>query len=125
MKSCYRRLRGESECLNGAFWKKLRGLKLSGKVLNLVWRASRGCLPTACALVGKRVNVQMTCSWCQLSVEDDMHVLFRCSFAREVWESADFSNLVSVNPDDTVLDVMWRVFQTGRHDQVLMVVLLC
>lgn len=125
VRSCYRRLRGESECLNGVFWRKLWGLRLPGKVINLIWRACRSCLPTATALAGKNVNVPMLCSWCQTCAENDIHVLFQCVFAREVWESAGLSNLVTVGPNDNVLAVMKRVFQIGRNDQILMVALLC
>lgn len=105
--------------------KKLWGLKLPGKVINLMWRACKKFLPTASALAGKNVNVHVTCSWCQMGVEDDTHILFQCCFAREIWENTGLSNLVVVETNDIVLDVMKRVFQKGRGDQILMVVLLC
>lgn len=51
-------------------------LKLPGKVINLLWRSCRKCLPTAATLVNKKVNISAFCSWCQTCVEDDKHVLF-------------------------------------------------
>lgn len=110
VQSCYRNLRGESECVNRVFWKRLWNLKLPGKVLNLVWRACRHCLPTTSALAGKGVNISACCSWCQTSVETDIHVLFQCYFAKVIWDSFGFSNLITVIPDDTVLTVLKRVF---------------
>lgn len=44
------------------------------KVLNLVWRACRNCLPTSGALAGKGVNINGIFSWCQMCVDTDVHV---------------------------------------------------
>ena len=125
VRSCYRRLRGEADCLDAEFLRKLWRLRLPGKVLNLIWRACRSCLPTTHALAMKRVNVHTTCSWCQMYVEDDIYVLFQCSFAREVWENAGFSRLVTVWPNESVLTVMKRVFQMATTEQISMISMLC
>lgn len=125
VKSCYRKLRGEAPCVEGEFWRKLWRLKLPGKVLNMIWRACRGCLPTVTALAGKRVQVCTTCSWCHGQDEDDIHVLFQCSFAREVWLKAGLSSLIAVEVNDTVFTIFKRVFQTCKIDQVLMISMLC
>lgn len=66
VRSCYRRLRVEAACLDGIFWRKLWRLKLPGKVLNLLWRACQGCLPTVTALARKNVSVHTMCPWCQM-----------------------------------------------------------
>lgn len=58
-------------------------------------------------------------------METDVHVLFQCCFAKEIWDSIGFSNLIRVIPNDAVLMVLQRAFQTGINDQVLMIVLLC
>ncbi|KAL8124141.1 hypothetical protein AgCh_011956 [Apium graveolens] len=92
VRSCYRCLRGESECVDRVFWKKLWSLKLPGKVLNLVWRACRGCLPKAGAL---------------------------CCFAKKIWESIGFSDLVRVMPNDTVLMVLRRAFQAKASNMLV------
>lgn len=125
VRGCYRKLRGEAACPDADFWRRLWNLKLPGKATNLIWRACRNCLPTTQALVMKRVNVPITCSWCQGCEEDVIHVLFQCSFAREVWASAGVSNLVTVWPNETVLLVLKRVFQTATKEQVLMICMLC
>ncbi|XP_074351625.1 uncharacterized protein LOC141690750 [Apium graveolens] len=125
VKSCYRNLRGEAACPDAEFWRKLWNLKLPGKVLNLVWRACRDCLPTTQALALKRVNVPVMCPWCQLCEEDGVHVLFQCSFAREVWTTASLNNLVSVWPNETVLTVLKRMSQTASSEQLLMIYMLC
>lgn len=86
VKSCYRSLRGESECQERGFWNKLWNLKLPGKIINFLWRACRNVLPTTSALSKKRIDVPANCSWCHQYEEDAMHTLFNCCFAREVWE---------------------------------------
>lgn len=86
VKNCYRRLRGEMVCPDILFWKKLWGINLPGKVLNLLWRVCCQVLPTADALHKKCVNLELMCSWCHGDVEDDMHILFQCCFAKEVWK---------------------------------------
>lgn len=125
MRSCYRKLRGEITCSEYEFLRKLWQLKLPRKVLNLIWRACRRCLPKASVLVIKIVNIHPACSWCQLDLEDDLHVLFSCSFAQKVWKKAGLSRLVTVEPNDTFLLLLKRVFQIGHKGQILMVGLLC
>lgn len=65
------------------------------------------------------------CSLCQLCEEDDIHVLFQCSFAREVWAAVGLIHLVTVWPNETVLTVLKRVSQIANRDQILMVYVLC
>lgn len=124
VRSCYRRLRREVSCPIRMFWRKLWSIKLPGKILNLLWRVCLGCLSTANALVLKNVNINTTCVWCQMNVEDDIHVFFQCYFYREVWENTGLSTLVIVCPNDTVLTVLKQI-QTGRKEHIWIVSLLC
>lgn len=125
VKSCYRRIRGEAECLNKEFWKKLWGLNLPGKVINMLWRTCQRVLPTALALGKKSVNVSPMCSWCQVHVEDDMHVLFLCSIAKEVWVSMGLAEIVKADSNDDVFTVFKRVFKNCSRDQCGMVGMVC
>lgn len=65
VRSCYRRIHGEVECVDRRFWKKLWSLKVPGKIQNFLWRVCVGVLPTKVALIQKHVNVESMCSWCQ------------------------------------------------------------
>lgn len=58
---------------------------------------------------------------CQLYMEDAVHVLFQCSFARQVWEAVGLHDLVSAWPNDTVIDLLKRVFSTCTKDKCMMV----
>ncbi|XP_063941456.1 uncharacterized protein LOC135149621 [Daucus carota subsp. sativus] len=125
VKTCYRLIRGERECLDKMFWKKLWGLNLPGKVTNFLWRSCRKVLPTAAALRVKHVNISAVCSWCQSGMEDDRRVLFQCNFSREFWEKVGLADVVKVVPGDTVMSLLKRVFRIGRKEQYSMVGLLC
>lgn len=123
--SCYRQLRGERSLLNANFWRKLWSLRLPSKVIHFVWRTCRLCLPTAVDLRSKRVNVEVTCSWCQTREENGVHVLFDCIFAREVWNAVGLSNLIQYTPGDNVFDVFLRIFDQCSRDQAALVALFC
>ncbi|XP_074373973.1 uncharacterized protein LOC141714348 [Apium graveolens] len=77
-------------------------------------------LPTVVAIQGKHVNVDEVCSWCRMFREDDMHVMFECSFAKQVWEAVGLQRLVDVQQNDTVKKVLKRVLNTGTTDQWIM-----
>ncbi|XP_074352643.1 uncharacterized protein LOC141691787 [Apium graveolens] len=85
VKSCYRKLLGEHNTSQGIFWRKLWAIKLPKKVVNFMWRACNSCLPTAVALVTKRVQIDVKCPQCRTGNKDAIHVLFTCSFARYKW----------------------------------------
>lgn len=62
VKSCYRLIRGESTGGDEGFWKQLWGIRMPGKVINLIWRACKGVFPTATELVKRRVNMSQVCT---------------------------------------------------------------
>ena len=125
VKSCYRKIRGEYDCVDRVFWKRVWGLQLPGKMLNFLWRASVNVLPTAVALQTKRVNVNAECSWCHVAVENAVHTLFECSIAREVWNSVGLQDVFRVMNNDTVMTVLKRAINIGTRDQFIMVAVLC
>ncbi|XP_074323039.1 uncharacterized protein LOC141659986 [Apium graveolens] len=85
----------------------------------------RRVFPTADALRRKSVNVSSVWSWCLTNVEDDLHVLFECSFAKEVWTNVGLLNIVQVRPNDFVLCVLKRAFQLGDRDQIGLLGMVC
>lgn len=125
VKSCYRKLCGEFACVEKRFWMKLWSLKLPGKILNFLWRASSNVLPTAAALRGRRVEIPDVCQWCHQEVEDAVHTLFSCSIAKEVWGSVGLRDMVRISSNDTVFTILKRAFTGGTREQSVMVGLLC
>lgn len=85
-----------------------------------LWRTCRACLPTARALVNKRVNVDDKCGWCQVEKEDEMHVLFECQFAKEVWASIGMLQWVQTIPGESILASFIRLFSTGTKEQCVL-----
>lgn len=61
----------------------------------------------------------------RLANEDEVHVLFECQFARSLWETTGFQDLVLVHPNDRVIDVFQRVSTQGTTEQIVLIVLLC
>lgn len=125
VKSCYRKLKGEVNAADSSFWNKLWSVQLPGKIVNFLWRSCHSCLPTATALAGKRVHIDIRCPWCLVSEEDAIHVLFLCSFAKSVWDNVGLSQFVLVYPNDTVFDVFKRVFGSCTREQIVLVGLFC
>lgn len=105
MKSCYRTLQGENDSTYTMFWRKLWSLRLPGKILNFLWRTCKRVLPIAATLITKRVNISMMCPWCQVHMEDAIHMLFKCEFAKDVWRTACFLEMVPTEGASTVFDV--------------------
>lgn len=81
----------------------------------------RGCLPTASALAMKKVDVDVLCPWCHSTVENDVHVLFECDFAKTVWRNSDVHDLIKVVQGDTVFAVLSRCFSTCTRDQCVLI----
>lgn len=120
VKSCYRSLRGENTNTEGGFWKQVWGLKLPGKVINLVWRACKNVLPTASELIKRYVAIDSMCPWCHLQCETPVHTLFTCSFAKELWDKVGLQDISPVDEDETVLQILVRVFkQFNREKRVV------
>ena len=125
VKSCYRKLVGEYNVADAWFWKKLWALEVPGKVGHFIWRVCRTCLPTAAALTDKRVNIDNKCTWCRMYIENAKHVLFECSFAKQVWEESGLENHVQVLPNETMVEVFKRLLTTATKEQNVLVVMLC
>ncbi|XP_074374083.1 uncharacterized protein LOC141714463 [Apium graveolens] len=114
----------ENGCLTTEMPEELKHIMV-GSLLDESQQSWDEVLPTVVALVEKHVNVNVICSWCQMYMEDDMHVLFKCCFASEVWNAVGLRYLVITRVNDIVMSLLQRVFSTGSRDQVVMVGLVC
>lgn len=65
------------------------------------------------------------CSWCQTQCESDMHILFQCCFAQELWTAVGMQYLISNNTASTVMEVLKSVCDRGTREQGVLVVLFC
>lgn len=119
--SCNRKFKGEFECQDMIFWRKLGSLQLAGKISNFLWRACKDVLLTTTALVHKKIDMLVTCTWCHMHTEDAVHTLFNGYFARELWETVGMQQVVFAGEMNTIMGV----FDTSSADQCVMVGLFC
>lgn len=125
VKSCYRKLVGEQSGTEAQFWKQLWSLDLPAKVTNFIWRACRAVVPTAVALAYKRVQIDTLCSWCRLSGENIEHVLFECSFAKEIWVKAGIQIDSSYRDQGSVKEIFYSLFSTCTREKVSWIAIIC
>lgn len=107
------------------FWKKFWSLNMPGKVLNFLWRVCKACLPTAVALVSKRVDISAICPWCHGGLESDTHVLFEFDFAKTVWQTTGIYSLLHVAADNKAFDVIRRFFDGCSREQCVLLGMVC
>lgn len=71
---------------NHGIWKMLWKIRAPPKVLNLVWHALAGCLPTLVELHYKHVSIKVRCPVCGNDNETISHAFIQCQFARQCWQ---------------------------------------
>lgn len=57
--------------------------------------------------------------------ETDIHVLFEYQIAVSAWREVGFPDNISILPEDSVYDVIRRVFDRGNREQCTMLALVC
>lgn len=92
-------MNGKRDGHENDFWRKLWSLKMPGKILNFLWRACHNVLPTLALLARKNVEVNAICSWCRLHSEEATYRLFKCSFARSLWEKIVVQELANIDDE--------------------------
>jgi hypothetical protein len=76
-------------------WSSLWNILAPPKTKHLLWRISKGCLPTRRRLQEKHVPCTLNCPLCNDDEESDCHVLFRCAASNEVWQVAGLHDVVT------------------------------
>jgi hypothetical protein len=69
-------------------WHSLWKILAPPKTKHLLWRVSKGCLPTRLRLQEKHVPCPLLCPLCNHAVEDDMHALFSCDVSKNAWQAS-------------------------------------
>ncbi|XP_074350476.1 uncharacterized protein LOC141689871 [Apium graveolens] len=95
VKSCYRQLRGERESHDRGFWNILWSLNRPGKIVNFLWRVEDTNIPSGSSSRSRRemINVPIINS---VQVEDTIHMMFSCCFARDLWSMVGLKEVVRV-----------------------------
>ncbi|XP_045802334.1 uncharacterized protein LOC123895912 [Trifolium pratense] len=69
-------------------WHSLWTILAPRKTKHLLWRISKGCLPTRMRLQERRVPCPLLCPLCNHQNEDDWHVLFGCDASIQARQAA-------------------------------------
>lgn len=125
VKSCNMKLVGEQTGSQTQFWKKLWSLDLPGKVINFMWRACRAVIPTAIALAEKRVQIDTKCSWCILADESIEHVLFGCSFVKEICLRVGIQEESIQRDQGSVKEIFSSLFSTCPREKLSWIIIIC
>ncbi|GAU30882.1 hypothetical protein TSUD_15680 [Trifolium subterraneum] len=75
-------------------WNGIWKAQAPHKARHLLWRLCRGCLPTRCRLLERRVECNPNCPVCDVVTEDELHIFFRCVVARDSWCAAGLSSVL-------------------------------
>ncbi|CAJ2656151.1 unnamed protein product [Trifolium pratense] len=90
------------------------------KARHLLWRLCRGCLPTRYRLLQRRVECPLNCPVWGEEIEDDLHVFFNYSVARDSWCAADLSSVLNNNTyqQTTAMDRIFALCNSENSDTV-------
>ncbi|KAM6598072.1 hypothetical protein CsatA_008596 [Cannabis sativa] len=108
---------------NSGFWRKFWHLKIPPKVLNFLWRAIAGSLPTCVNLVTKHVPISSQCPVCSTAAETTTHALLSCNFAEACWFS--FGWPVMVDNNSSFGSWFEKLQHTGDVDFICRAATLC
>lgn len=90
-----------------------------------MWRVCRLCLPTTVNLLKKRVEVSPMCMWCLCRQEDEVHVLFECSFARSIWTNLELQELIPDGYGEEIVSKMQQMFNVYTREKLAWIAMVC
>lgn len=80
------KLQGGGEAQSDFNWKTcIWQINTTPKIKHFLWKANARALPVGSALLRRGVNTDGKCKRCG-EIETELHVLFTCPFAKEVWK---------------------------------------
>ncbi|MCI40824.1 pentatricopeptide repeat-containing protein, partial [Trifolium medium] len=75
-------------------WHSLWTIHAPPKAKHILWRISKGCLPTRMGLQERHVPCPLSCPLCNHDNEDDWHVLFGCDVSIQARQTAGLELIV-------------------------------
>ena len=83
-------------------------LECPSKIKHFMWRACKNILPTRNRLKSKGVGCEDCCALCGAS-ETSGHILWDCTFAKEVWSRSKIKLPALPKPVNEFLNLVWVV----------------
>lgn len=84
--SAYEELTNPDNLPHDPAWSRLWSMKGPSRLNFLLWQVYRQLLPTAYFLHRRHMQQDGSCSICQHQLEDTLHALRNCHWARAIWE---------------------------------------
>ncbi|CAB4310240.1 unnamed protein product [Prunus armeniaca] len=75
-------------------WKSIWGLQVPPKIRTFLWKCCRNVLAVKENLLHWGIDVETTCALCGQEGESQVHVFFKCEFARLLW----FASPIQLDP---------------------------
>ncbi|PNX82760.1 ribonuclease H, partial [Trifolium pratense] len=96
------------------------------KERHLLWRLCKGCLPTRCRLLQRRVECTLNYPVCDEEFEDELDVFFNCTVARASWCATDLSSVLHNNTyqQTATMDRIFALCSNENSDTVGRVAML-
>ncbi|GJX70310.1 reverse transcriptase [Tanacetum coccineum] len=95
-------------------WRALWKANVPNKIKLFVWRALHNYLPSLENMQIRGLTLtSLTCTLSGEFGEDVMHILYRCSMAKEVWTRAGFGYLYERNHPDTLDEFCWMILENS------------
>ncbi|GAU49341.1 hypothetical protein TSUD_184240 [Trifolium subterraneum] len=101
-------------------WNGIWKAQAPHKAQHLLWRLCRGCLPTRCQLLERRVECNLNCPVYDVATEDELHIFFRCAVARDSWCAAGLSSVLhnAAYQQSNAIDRIFAVCSNESGDNV-------
>lgn len=75
-----------NQSIQQQFWKLLWSCPIIPRIIMRAWQAAKNRLPTGLNLFKRKILTSQTCSYCLQEPESLTHILYNCSFAKQVLE---------------------------------------
>lgn len=90
-------------------------LKAPSKLKVFLWKAVSGALPVQDCLTTRGIKCDQVCQTCGLDGESINHVLFSCTFARQVWAVSGFPSPNGGFDTDSIYVNMSHLLVSSKH----------
>jgi len=75
-----------------SLWRSIWGLDVPPRIRLFGWRLGVGALPTKCNIARCVRDFDMKCEWCGHLEESDVHAVFVCPMAEDIWQASSFES---------------------------------
>lgn len=93
------------------WWKSLWRLHIPPKICFFMWRVFYDALFSCSNLLCRHVSLSSGCRRCENLMEDSLHALFHCQFAKTFWKHVGLWETVKQSVRNSMADSVLSIFQ--------------